>query len=280
MPSACSVEIKEWRARVRSHIRQPKALEGRFPVALAEVLVEQGTTATYPRLRPFLQPAGAGKDAMQLLAFARAADAPREQHLAQRRAHRDFPRSGFRLGHLGQRAVALLDAANADDVVVEVHLAPQQAQLLGRSRAGKERERVVDAVLGIILGVGDEPADVLRRQDRLLRFVAGARQPGRHRRRADREILLGERQDRLQVALGPVRRVGSALLHDGPVPDADHRCGQVGQLDVAEQLDEAGTLRRDAASRCSRRAPASCRSAAAHGWRRSPPPCSPLASRA
>ena len=48
------------------------------------------------------------------------------------------------------------------------------------------------------------------------------------------------------MALGPVRRVGAALLDDGPVPDADHRGGQVGQLDVAEQLDEAGTLRRDA----------------------------------
>ena len=49
------------------------------------------------------------------------------------------------------------------------------------------------------------------------------------------------------MALRPVGRVGAALLHDGAVPDADHRRGQLGQLDVAEQLDEAGTLRRDAA---------------------------------
>ena len=49
------------------------------------------------------------------------------------------------------------------------------------------------------------------------------------------------------MALGPVRRIGAALLDDSAVPGTDGGGGHVGQLYVAEQLDEAGSLRRDAA---------------------------------
>lgn len=49
------------------------------------------------------------------------------------------------------------------------------------------------------------------------------------------------------MRLRPVGGVIAALLNNGPVPDANTGRGEVGELDVTQELDEASAFRRDAA---------------------------------
>ena len=55
---------------------------------------------------------------MQFLALAWATDAPRQQHLAQNGAHGNVTGAGLGLGHLGQAAVALLNAPDTEGDLV------------------------------------------------------------------------------------------------------------------------------------------------------------------
>lgn len=151
------------------------------------------------------------------------------------------------LVHLRQRAVALLDAADADEVLVEIDLAPKQAELLRGTGAGEEREGVIDAVFRVHLCGGDELGDVFRREDGLLLLVTSPRKAGRHRRGADAEVFLGKGEDGLEVRLRPVGGVVAALLDNRPMPHANAGCRQVGELDVAQKLEEACALRYNAA---------------------------------
>ena len=66
------------------------------------------------------------EDAVQFAMEARAADAPGEQQFAQGLAHWHLAGAGLGLGHVGQGTIALLNAADADDVGFEVDILPQQ----------------------------------------------------------------------------------------------------------------------------------------------------------
>jgi len=199
--------------RMRCYVRHAQLREHRLPITAAIVLVEQGATAADPgNLRPGLEPARAREDPVQRLARPRTAQPPLQQERAQDRAHRNVARAGFGLGHIGQRTVALLDAADADDVGVEVDILPKQAELLGRARAGEEREGIIKSVLRIVPGRLDQLADLGGREDDLLRLDPVAAETARHRRRPHPEILLVQGEDRDQVRLRPV---GGVLARQG-----------------------------------------------------------------
>ena len=71
-------------------------------------------------------------------------------------------------------------------------------------------------------------------ENRLLDLLAASSEAEGHRGRPNAVVLLGEREDRLQQRLRPVRSVGPDLVSDGPVPGADVGRREVGDLEPAQ----------------------------------------------
>ena len=103
-----------------------------------------------------------------------------------------------------ERAVALLDAVDADNVGFEVDVLPQQSTLLARPGAGEEGEGVVYATLGVGLGGLKDAGDGLGGKDRLLDLLPAAPDARGHRRYAHAIVLFRQRKDGLEVPLRPV----------------------------------------------------------------------------
>ena len=86
--------------------------------------------------------------------------------------------AGGGLGELGQRAVAQLDAPDADEVRLEVDVIPHEPELLGRPRAHQERRGVVDALVEVVARGGEKPRHLVGRQHGLARLIALALEAG------------------------------------------------------------------------------------------------------
>lgn len=86
---------------------------------------------------------------------------PFKQQATKQGTHRNVPGARRGLGEVRNRSVTLLHPADANDVGIEIHVLPKQAELLTGSGAGQKWERDIEASAVVLAGMLNELGHLL-----------------------------------------------------------------------------------------------------------------------